>query len=65
MSAALITHLLLIALSLGSSLSVWVLLHLPDPALSWRVEFHRDDTSQLEDDELYTISPTHDWKGLI
>lgn len=58
------TQALILGLSCFSSLSVWVLLHLPDPALTWRVEFYHDNTTQLEDDELYTISPAHNWRGL-
>lgn len=58
------TQWLLIFLSTTSLGSVGAILHAPDPAFAWRREFGRVEITELEDDELYTISPTHDWRGL-
>lgn len=60
------TQWLMLGLSVFSQFFVWVLLHQPDPAYDWQTDIgYRDDVSRLEDDELYTISPTHNWRGLV
>lgn len=64
MSSALITQLLMVFLSVFSLGSIRYILTAPDPARAWKGELGHIDHHMLEDDELYTFSPTHDTRGL-
>lgn len=68
MSSALITQLVIGGLSSLSLLFTWVLLHVPDPAFAWRQDiptFELPELSPQGELAQYTVSPTHDWKGLV
>lgn len=60
-----IIQITILILSVLSPTFVWGLLRQPDPAFAWQTEFGYVDTTLMDDDELYVISPTHDTRGLV
>jgi hypothetical protein len=59
-------HFLMIFLSVFSLGSIRYILTAPDPAFAWQGQVFGDvSLHELEDDELYIISPTHDTRGLV